>query len=548
MKIRKQLAFLLIIAAILPLVIISGTFIALGYMYLRDSVFEQLASNAERKATIAERNINTIKETALVYSRVFAVRKALNEYDKTSTITQESMNPIQILFESTTDIKPSYVLITLNDKEGNLLFSSSNEETKNDLPISADLMKKSREHGFCFSEIISNSSFYNGKTVHICVVPVKDNDTVIGYITFFLSMQEFIKAIVLTDEDYDEANKFTVIYDNNNSFVNTVNPQRRHNLSQVGVMNDFAEEWAKVNFPANPKGVFTFMNLRTKTKRIAYYSVIPSTGWKVVETENYNTIVFPIYRIAVILFGFMVIVAGLFLYVATRSAGYFVRKMHKVISQIEDSKSKGLMSPISVVTRTDEIDLMINAFNTLIDALQEKNTQLLKRAKYDPMTKLYSRTFFEPAVRELINKFEAGKSPSKSYLVFLFIDIDDFKNFNSQYGHAFGDRIIRFIGEILLDAIYGHGYGCRFGGDEFVLCISDQNVITNLDTFIGNLTKRLSSELIVREGETLQIKCSIGLTRFPENGTSYEILIEKADQAMYSIKISGKNGVKEFDN
>ena len=548
MEFRKQLTWLMLIAALLPLIVIGTVVITRDYQNHRATIYKNIEANVSLKAGIANHLIADISEMADIFAHMPIIMDSLSEYDKTTTISSDRITKIRNLFCYTKDVKSPVTLVSVFDTSGtclvsnNPLYEGTIIEQKANLSI-AEEMKLAESKGVLFSEIITDNQYTRDKRMYYCVKPVLENRKALGYLAFLLSAESLMDVITMADSPRDNKT-FIAVYDQYNRFINSNPPHYLMDLkNEVGLV-DFKDTWEKIDFHEKPNGFFTFYNYTTGEHRLAFYCCIEGTEWKIVSSTSERQIVMSAVINAVYIFIFILVVAVLFFLIANRYANVFSNRLKKLIQQIETLKP---LQRIDMNTKTHEVDKLITAFNKMLDKFDKQNTELVARAKYDQLTKLYNRTSFEETVRRLIKQYDPEKGPKKSYLVFLFVDIDDFKNFNSQYGHDFGDRIIRFIGGILLDAIYGHGYGCRFGGDEFVLCISDQNVITNLDTFIGNLTKRLSSELIVREGETLQIKCSIGLTRFPENGTSYEILIEKADQAIYNIKINSKNGMKESD-
>ncbi len=228
------------------------------------------------------------------------------------------------------------------------------------------------------------------------------------------------------------------------------------------------------------------------------------------------------------------------------------RKLYRQWGQINDilkeMKTRGdLLTPLPFKSDCEEIHAGIRSFNTLLDDLRQKQQQLINRFKYDSMTGLYTRAAFREIVEELIAKYDPDVDAKQSHLAFVYMDIDNFKNFNTLYGHVFGDRVIKYIGQTLLNEIEGRGYSGRQGGDEFVLCLTDHAIIENLDEFTTDLRNKLADDLRLREGDTIRLSCSIGVSRFPENGNDYETLINKADEAMYEVKKQRKDGAQESE-
>ena len=121
-----------------------------------------------------------------------------------------------------------------------------------------------------------------------------------------------------------------------------------------------------------------------------------------------------------------------------------------------------------------------------------------------------------------------------------FLDIDNFRDYNTLYGHQEGDRVIRFVASILkenIDGIVG-----RNGGDEFLFCLAAVDSKTTIENEIRTVFEKLQEGLTNLEtGERMSIPCSIGI--FAESGSQlhYRYMVQGADAAMYQAKELGKN-------
>ena len=120
----------------------------------------------------------------------------------------------------------------------------------------------------------------------------------------------------------------------------------------------------------------------------------------------------------------------------------------------------------------------------------------------------------------------------------LFIlDVDDFKLINDNYGHAFGDEVIRYVASILQEEVGERGAVGRFGGDEFFVFL--ERVITRED--LKTLLKVIAKELLIRFDPKVRLTASIGVSHYPEDGEDFETLFAKADKSLYIAKEKGKN-------
>lgn len=130
-------------------------------------------------------------------------------------------------------------------------------------------------------------------------------------------------------------------------------------------------------------------------------------------------------------------------------------------------------------------------------------------------------------------------------LALFVVDIDDFKNVNDTYGHLFGDQVIFRVAETIKRIVGIRGTVARFGGDEFVVLLEDcdretlEYIVKTIYGDIGLLFKDSHVDL--------HVTISTGISNYPENGTTYEELFQKADKALYVAKGGGKNKCVVYD-
>ncbi len=156
---------------------------------------------------------------------------------------------------------------------------------------------------------------------------------------------------------------------------------------------------------------------------------------------------------------------------------------------------------------------------------------------HDPLTGLFNRRFMEETMdREIIRATRLNQS-----LIIAILDIDHFKNFNDTYGHNAGDLALKQVGAILKGFRSGLDVSCRFGGEEFILILTDitlEQATTRLESLreaIGKLNLSVGCQSLPR------ITISMGVSRFPPHGTTATELIKSADEALYQAKKNGRN-------
>jgi diguanylate cyclase (GGDEF)-like protein len=124
----------------------------------------------------------------------------------------------------------------------------------------------------------------------------------------------------------------------------------------------------------------------------------------------------------------------------------------------------------------------------------------------------------------------------------LFLDLDNFKEINDQYGHLIGDRLLRAISQRLRNTIRESDIASRFGGDEFIILLKDIKTVENTKK-VSQLIVDSISKLFTINDERIRISASIGISLYSYRA-DIDRLLKNADQAMYKAKKDGKNRVQ----
>jgi diguanylate cyclase len=121
----------------------------------------------------------------------------------------------------------------------------------------------------------------------------------------------------------------------------------------------------------------------------------------------------------------------------------------------------------------------------------------------------------------------------------LFIDLDGFKAINDSYGHAAGDEVLQRVADCLRQATGPEELVSRIGGDEFVVLLRDCDALT-ARAVADEIIAAISREHRTSDGRVLRVGCSIGLCIAPLQGREPEVLLARADAALYEVKNRGK--------
>lgn len=186
---------------------------------------------------------------------------------------------------------------------------------------------------------------------------------------------------------------------------------------------------------------------------------------------------------------------------------------------------------------TDRLGEPLRVIGVMTDIDNEKKMelQLSERASYDFLSQLYNRSTF---IRLLSSELDR-RGPKK--LGIMFIDVDDFKFINDRYGHTVGDEVIRFVADTIRKKVDDKGgLAGRFGGDEFVLCYTDQNDVANLEQIAMDIIDELYVGYSTADGMLINVRASIGISYCPDHTEDVNELLSFSDTAMYFVKKNGK--------
>ena len=176
------------------------------------------------------------------------------------------------------------------------------------------------------------------------------------------------------------------------------------------------------------------------------------------------------------------------------------------------------------------------AIGKMID-IHEEHTHLQDlehKASYDALTGLLNHANARWKIEE-----QMKSHPERNYALAIF-DLDHFKNANDNYGHIFGDQVLKCVAEKLSRSIRENDIAARVGGDEFLIFMEYRE---NLPAIIHRIFSTLMGEY-----ENFPISISMGVTRTEVVGMDYDVLFHSADQALYAVKRSGRGRYEFFDD
>ncbi|OGB82079.1 MAG: hypothetical protein A2496_22825 [Burkholderiales bacterium RIFOXYC12_FULL_60_6] len=180
----------------------------------------------------------------------------------------------------------------------------------------------------------------------------------------------------------------------------------------------------------------------------------------------------------------------------------------------------------------------IAEYVALAFANQLLRDRLRNQAIRDPLTDLFNRRYAEETLVRELQLAVRKQTP----LSVIFLDLDHFKRINDTYGHDAGDVVLEKVGILMKTHTRGHDVACRYGGEEFLLVMSDTPLEVARQRAEA-LREGIRSLDIVYKTQSIAVTASFGVAAFPDSGADRDQLLKAVDVALYEAKTSGRNRV-----
>ena len=540
MKIKNSILTLLLFFTLVP-VLVFGLF----------SIYETNQSIDE----MAEKNLKAVSENQIMNIQKFCGdRREEMEMVANYTLTQDAIR--YSLGESDNPVDQEYVnnvlkerkkygtfvaSVSILDKNFHVVGSSESYE------ISEVSELKYVDERFHTGDFIIGNSYEREtddglKKIVPAYIGVFFNDNLIGYIAEELDTAYFDQLRLNMDSLADGT---FYILDGNNAIITAGKTTQKESLSQLESSDkdreDFQKAWDAINHEENPQGEIRYRY--QGMSYITYYSNVECTDWGVRITENLSA-----QKKSANNYSFLMAFAVAFVTVGILIAQYMITKkllapIEKIMdtfTRIKTEQDYSLRIPIETKDEMGKLSAGINELLAYIEDedMQEKQRQrhLRELAECDPLTGIKNKKAIEQTMLSMVQQ----AAENDGQVVIGFLDIDDFRDYNTNFGHQEGDGVIQFVADILQRELKG----CvgRNGGDEFVFGYAGDLDKSAIEAVVSRILKQLNENYISqRTKQPMPVPCSIGIVSARGNTFDYANLIQKADEAMYRAKEAGKN-------
>lgn len=540
MKLKHSILGLLLLFTLIPLGIF-GIF----------SIYETNRKIDE----LTEQNVRAISENQVMNIKNFTQDRN-NEMDMIASyqLTQNAI--LYSLRENESPLARNYVDNLLKERKKYSIFvasisvvnrnfhvvSSSEEYEPGTVSAMKDVDPKYQTGEFIIGDVYERITDDGRKNVVPAYTGVYYNNELIGYVMEELDTAYFDDLRLNMDTLADGT---FYLLDGNGAIITAGDTKNKRSLktfvSKSSDRNDFQKKWDAIDHEKNPSGYVRYRYHRQDY--ITYYSDVENTGWGIRVTENLSAQkqTGRTYGVLIAL-GLSALIIGVFCtqYFMTKKIFAPITHILQVFAQIRESEDYSLRVHIQEKHETGELAAGINELLDYVEQAdrkeKERQQKLLQMAENDPLTGIKNKKAIEKEMLSMVQR----AVESHEQITFGFVDIDDFRDYNTNYGHQEGDAVIQFVAQTLKENI--HGAVGRIGGDEFAFCyageLEPERIRHNADKILEILRTQHVNE---QTGEVLPVPCSIGIVMSQGDTLDYTLLIRRADLAMYQAKENGKN-------
>lgn len=517
-----------VLAIIIP---VMALFMTLSGIFIFNYISKDIQNNIDNvnKNDIREyiTNINSYKEQRIKDLEFLSSIDKVDKFIKGSGYSNYAQNQIDLisLFKSIyikdRNVK-EYILL---DSKGDIIFDYSENIFYNSLEdinifkkmLKSYLLKQNDNAVFNTELSTGNRTVYINK--------IENNG--------FLIMTENFSFFNLLNKNKKKSNYSMYILNNgilldsyNNSFIN-----EDFNFNSLFNKKNYNKDFLKKEVTIDNKKYISY--LVNTEYNINLLLLFPKSI--IIDKQK-----FLLLSISVLCLLFTILISLLIFYSINKKIIKPINTIKKVSAAVKDGNYKNT----DPYDSEDEIGELSKTICDMTENLINEREKVYQIAYFDHLTGLPNKKYFQITLSE---SFEDARFTQKEIAI-MFIDLDDFKEINDSYGHSVGDEFLKKISDkikYIVDSSLS-SYNdidieiSRFGGDDFVILLKGENLMTLTKIVAEEIINNISDKLFIEE-KFIYPSASIGISHYPNHAKNDIQLFQFADMAMYDAKNKGKN-------
>lgn len=457
-----------------------------------------------------------------------------------SEVDAQTQHYVQDMLDQNKLNNPYIISISLINRDFKVV-SSTEEFDSDSYSELQNIPEENLSRDFSIGRVVERETEEGKKRLVLACKAITRNEEVIGYVAEEISVSYFDKFCTDTALSADDV---LYISDGHGETITqgyAVDGELKSYTPTEEMYAAYRKKWKNIYLDRHPNGQFSF-KANGKTY-ITYYSTIDNTSWlmnittcltnRAQDSRNYLILlIITAVSVTVIILAGNIFVTGQVIHP--------IEQMEYTLKRIQETGNYSLRI---LVQGQGEIGYIARQINSLIEHVEQESRreqneqlQLEKKATSDLLTGIYNKQSINDCVKRMVSR----ANDMKAKVVVGFMDVDNFKDFNTYYGHQQGDEVLKYVAGCLRESISGN-VG-RNGGDEFMFCMLERRNTDDVKLVLERLQNKIRKGVVNTEtGRVMKVTCSIGVVVALGTEIEYEDLIHEADMAMYEVKEKGKD-------
>lgn len=541
MKIKKSLFIFLIVFSLVPLYLMTGILTYNRYQSINRITKENLKSIGETTTLNINGFYEARKSELQVISQYAMVGNLMEQSLKQkSEVDAQTQHYVQDMLDQNKLNNPYIISISLINRDFKVV-SSTEEFDSDSYSELQNIPEENLSRDFSIGRVVERETEEGKKRLVLACKAITRNEEVIGYVAEEISVSYFDKFCTDTALSADDV---FYISDGHGETITqgyAVDGELKSYTPTEEMYAAYRKKWKNIYLDRHPNGQFSF-KANGKTY-ITYYSTIDNTSWlmnittcltnRAQDSRNYLILLI----ITAVCVTVIILAGNIFV---TGQVIHPIEQMEYTLKRIQETGNYSLRI---LVQGQGEIGYIARQINSLIEHVEQESRreqneqlQLEKKATSDLLTGIYNKQSINDCVKRMVSR----ANDMKAKVVVGFMDVDNFKDFNTYYGHQQGDEVLKYVAGCLRESISGN-VG-RNGGDEFMFCMLERRNTDDVKLVLERLQNKIRKGVVNTEtGRVMKVTCSIGVVVALGTETEYEDLIHEADMAMYEVKEKGKD-------
>ena len=542
MKIKKSLFTFLIVFSLVPLYIMTAILTYNHYQSVNKITQENLNAVGEAMSLNLDSFYETRKAEMQTIAQYALVKDVVSKSQENRTDVKPEM--IRYMYDMLSQHKQNspYVISTSVINRNFQVVTSTEDFDSSVTSGLENIPEENLSKDFFIGRVMERETADGTKRLVLaCKTIVDDEDEVIGYVVEEISVDYFERFCTETALAAGDVLFITDGYGEAVVQGYAVNGELKAYTPTEEMEAAYQKKWKIINLERHPSGQFSYK--ADGKSYLVYYSTVENTNWLMNITTCMTNRAQSTQNYAILMIITALCVTAIILAGNVFVSGQFIRPIEQMEYTLKRIQETGNYSLRVLVQGQGEIGYIARQINSLIEHVEQESRreqteqqQLEKKATSDLLTGIYNKQ----SINDCVERMVVRANEMKSKVVVGFMDVDNFKDFNTHYGHQQGDEVLKYVARCLRESVSGN-VG-RNGGDEFMFCMLERRNTDDVKLVLERLQNKIHQGVLNTEtGRIMKVTCSIGVVVALGSDIKYEDLIHEADMAMYEVKEKGKD-------